>query len=248
MLNSLRLLIALLTLDLVLVCGWVLYRLNGGPGVFSPSEVTPPLVAAGVLVALVTLFLTRQRNQSEDYLENALDILEKAYDRLAVLDEHGRPLNKRLNWLTAARLIRTAQAIARKIDEESHREIWKEHLNFWRGRFYDLIFPNLEGFPSDYYAEKPEHMLAYSGDTRDPLAMSSLAVLYRFIRWPKDVEDPIKGEEPFSEKEINKMVSFGPRGLGNLLSAVERLKERSRQAAAQQQVPADAPASRRPRR
>ncbi len=223
--NILRFLLALLIFDAMIVGGWVLYRLNSGPETVSPSEIVPFLVTAGVLVALVSLAFNRQRNQSEDYLKNALDILEKAYFKLAELDEHGRPLNKRLNWLTAARLIRTAQTIARKIDEESHRLIWKEHLNYWRGRFYDLIFPDLEGFPPDYYAEKPKHMFGYSGSSRGPLAMSSLAVLYRFIRWPEGVEDTIQDEESFSDEEIQKMVSFGPRGLGKLLSELKRLRE-----------------------
>ena len=55
--------------------------------------------------------------------------------------------------------------------------------------------------------------------------MSSLAVLYRFIRWPEGVEDTIQDEESFSDEEIQKMVSFGPRGLGKLLSELKRLRE-----------------------
>lgn len=217
----LRFLILLLALDAALIAGWSLWRLSNGAVLFTVAEVTPPLVAAGVLVALLTLLFNRQRTQSEDYLEHAQDLLEKAYSRLAVLDEEGRPQNKRLNWLTSARLIKTAQAVASKIEEPSHREIWKEQLNYWRGRFYDLIFPSIEGLPSDYYAEKPDHMFVYGSGDRSPLSLKSLAVLYRFIRWPEGQEDPIRGEPAFTEEETQKMLSFGPRGLGKLLEQVD---------------------------
>jgi hypothetical protein len=228
----LRFLILLLTLDAVLIAAWALWRLSNGAAPFTVAEVTPPLVAAGVLVALLTLLFNRQRTQSEDYLEHAQDLLEKAYSRLAVPDEKGRPQNKRLNWLTSARLIRTAQAVAKKIEEPSHREIWNEQINYWRGRFYDMIFPGKEGFSSDYYAEKPEHMFVYSGDERSPLSLKSLAVLYRFIRWPEGQEDPIRGEPPFTEEEIQKMLAFGPRGLGELLEKVDSIAKAGKKPAA----------------
>jgi hypothetical protein len=228
----LRFLIFLLTLDAALIAGWSLWRLSNGAVLFTVAEVTPPLVAAGVLVALLTLLFNRQRTQSEDYLEHAQDLLEKAYSRLAVLDDKGRPQNKRLNWLTSARLIRTAQAVAGKIEEPSHREIWNEQLNYWRGRFYDLIFPSMEGLPSDYYAEKPEDMFVYSGDERNPLSLTSLAVLYRFIRWPEGQEDPIRGEPAFTEEEMHKMLTFGPRGLGKLLEQVDNIAKAKKKTAA----------------
>lgn len=223
-----RFLILLLTLDATLIGGWSLVRLRDGAQLFSVAEVTPPLVAAGVLIALLTLLFNRQRTQSEDYLKHAQDLLEKAYSRLAVLDEKGRPQNKRLNWLTAARLIKTAQAVADKIEEQSHRDIWKEQLNYWRGRFYDLIFPSVECFPPDYYAEKPEHMFTHGSDERDPLSPTSLAVLYRFVRWPEGQDDPILGEPEFTEEEIKRMLHFGPQGLGKLLKEMEKIKRERR--------------------
>lgn len=223
-----RLLVIVLTLDATLIAGWALVRLRDGAQLFTVAEVTPPIVAAGVLIALLTLLFNRRHSQSEEYLEHAQDLLEKAYNRLAVLDEKGRPQNKRLNWLTAARLIRTAQAVASKIQEQSHRDIWKEQLNYWRGRFYDLIFPNPECFPPDYYAEKPEHMFVHGSDDRAPLSLTSLAVLYRFIRWPEGQDDPILGEPAFTEEEIERMLSFGPQGLGKLLERVEDVAKASK--------------------
>lgn len=219
-----RTLFALFALNTVLIGGWAIYRLICGASAFSVAEITPLLVAAGVLIALLTLLLNRRRSQSEDYLEHAQDLLEKAYTRLAMLDDKGRPQNKRLNWLTAARLIKTALAVAAKIKERSHQDIWREELNYWRGRFYDMIFPNIEGFPPEYYAEKPEHMYVHGSDDRELLSLTSLAVLYRFIKWPEGQGDPIHVEPAFTKEEREAMLHFGPRGLGKLLEKVENCR------------------------
>jgi hypothetical protein len=183
------------------------------------------LVAAGVLTALVAFLVNLRRARSEDVLEAATDLLEKAYEKLAPAEGAAEPKNHRFAWLSAARLVATAERLGKAITENSHRLIYQETREYWRQRLYELIFPSVpEGLPSSFYAEKPEHMIGYSGGVRDPLSEKSLAFLYRFIRWPEHVRDPI-GEEPdFTNEEIDKMLSFGPRGLGKLLSEVRRLK------------------------
>jgi hypothetical protein len=89
---------------------------------------------------------------------------------------------------------------------------------------YDLIFPSVpEGLPSSFYADKPEHMISHSSEARDPLSEKSLAYMYRFVQWPQEKVDPI-GEEPiFTDVEIDKMRTFGPRGLGNLIAEARRI-------------------------
>ena len=81
--------------------------------------------------------------------------------------------------------------------------------------FYDLINPEGAGFPKEYYAEKVEHVvISYRDADRPPLSEKSLVVLYRFIRWPENTEDPLGGNGGFTEEEIDHMCSFGPKGLG----------------------------------
>jgi hypothetical protein len=181
-----------------------------------------------VIVAWFTWTKNGERSASEDYLESAKDLLEKAYLSLDVKDDEGRPQNKRMHWLTAARLICTAKEVAEKIKEESHKRIWEEYEGYWRGRFYDLIHPGIEGFPSDYYAEQPEHMYVYTPEDREPLSERSVAVLHRFAKWPDGRPDPMRGIPAFTEAEIENMQMFGPRGLGNLLERVRRLRDEQR--------------------
>lgn len=130
----------------------------------------------------------------------------------------------RLSWLSAARLIRTAEKLSEGITERNHRLIYREKREYWRTRLYTLIFPTTEGLPASFYAEKPEHMLGYTGRVRSPLAEKSLAFLYRFVHWPENVPDPIGQEPNFTDEEIERMRSFGPRGLGNLMAAVRQLQ------------------------
>ena len=221
--RGLEISIALILADLLLITAWISARLRFNSASFSPAEVTPFVVALGVLVALVTFSGGQRRQESQDYLESASDLLEKAYRALAdEKDDLGRPLNSRLNWLTAARLITTAQQTSQDISMTSHQLIWVARREYWRGQLYDLIRP-ADDFPSEYFAEKPEHMRGYVGKVRAPLSESSLAVLYRFIKWPEGLEDPLRNQDKFTEQEIQHMIHFGPKGLGLVLEKVRAL-------------------------
>jgi hypothetical protein len=208
---------ALLTVDVVLITALLAYRLVTPLTSSSISEIAPLFVLAGVLTALVAFVVNLRRGRSEDTLEAAMDLLEKAYQ--ALTGEGAEPTNRRHAWLSAARLIATAEKLSQHIVESSHRTIYTAKREYWRGQLYDLIFPSPpEGLPSSFYAERPEHMVAYSGRVRAPLSEKSLAYLYRFIRWPEGMADSI-GEEPvFTPEEIERMRTFGPRGLGALLA------------------------------
>jgi hypothetical protein len=223
-------LIAVLGFDLLVITVMLLHL--AGLGTSSPTyhltEVGQLFVGAGVLAALISMALTARRNTSEDFLTSATVLLERAYTTLAQLDELGRPRSNRMNWLASARFLRAAEGIASKISETSHEAIFREHREYWRARFFDLIFPTIDGFPPDYYSETPDLMaLGYSSrNPRPPLSEKSLAVLYRFVRWPEGFDDPLRDAPAFSEQEIERMRSSGPRGLAELLANVRRLRDR----------------------
>lgn len=174
----------------------------------------------------------RQREvTSEEYLKNSVILLERAYTVLADLDDGGWPKNKRMNWLAAARFLKASENLSDLITEETHKRVYKENLEYWRARLHDLIMPSQlrqTGFPPEYFAEKAEHFLAHSDRTRPPLSLKSVAVLYRFVRWPKDYEDPLASEPKFTADEIEKMCSFGPHGLGAILTELETLKKQKK--------------------
>lgn len=214
-----------LALDAGLVAGVLIMRLIQTPGTFAILDLGPLLIAAGVLTALVTFIVNLGRARSEDLLEAATELLEKAYEKLAPQDDSIQPSNRRLAWLSAARLIVTAETLGKDITEPSHQLIYREKREYWRNRLYELIWPSIEGLPSSFYAENPEHMIAHSVGVRAPLSEKSLAFLYRFVRWPENTPDPLGNEPKFTDEEIQRMQTFGPRGLGSLLAEARRLSQ-----------------------
>ena len=223
--NVLVWLAAIFLLSDLAVLGYIeVCRVLNSAQTSSVADVAPLIVGAGVLVALITLALNIRRQQSEDYLKNASGLLEKAHTVLSQVDEKNRPKNIRINWLAAARFIRASDSISKRITEPSHKAIFREHREYWRARFHDLINPSVEGFPEDYFATSPKTFTTWHDDDRDPLSETSLAVLYRFVRWPRDFEDPIKNEPEFTSEEIEKMEMFGPKSLGSLMKKVRELE------------------------
>ena len=176
------------------------------------------------MVAFIAFLVNWRRARSDDILKAATDMLEKAYETLASKDAPNEPTNRRLSWLSAARLIATAEKLEKDITDSNHLLVYAAKKEYWRTRLYELIFPSPpEGLPSSFYAEEPEHMIAYSNEDREPLSEKSIVLLYRFISWPEAIRDPI-GEVPnFTDEEIEKMRAFGPRGLGELLVKVRSL-------------------------
>ncbi|MFU3331546.1 hypothetical protein IPC396_00735 [Pseudomonas aeruginosa] len=223
---SVRAYVCALWADGFFLLAWISYRLADSAHSFNPLETGPFLVAAGVLAALLTLTTNQARSASDDFLKNATDLISKAYETLdSTKDEQGRPKNSRLVWLTSARLLCTAREVGSLITVESHKIIWTRQLEYWRGRFRDLIDPDGNDFPSEYYAERPEDMLSTTSEQRQPLAEASLAVLYRFIRWPDGHKDPLKGEKKFTDEEIENMILVGPTGLGHVLKASRKIRQ-----------------------
>ena len=217
--------VSLLGIDAILFSVLLIQRISGGMAITSISEIAPLIVLGGVLTALVAFLLNLQRSRSEDILTAATDLMEKAPQALVLRD--GVLTNHRHAWLSAARLIATAEKLGSVISESAHKTIYQEKREYWRSTLYDLIFPSPpEGLPSTFYADKPEHFIAYSGRTRDPLSEKSIAYLYRFIRWPEGMPDPIGEESIFTNEEIERMRTFGPRGLGTLMAEVRSLSHK----------------------
>ncbi|MGO9378656.1 MAG: hypothetical protein ACLP29_08895 [Dissulfurispiraceae bacterium] len=222
-------LIALLLFDLIVGA----YFLFFPPMPEYVTNIGPLFVGVAALVALLTLRINLDRNDSEDrkrnsqnYLKSATEFLEKAFETLADLDDKQLPKNNRLNWLSAARLIKASEKMQTLITEDSHKIIYGEQKAYWRARFYDLLMPNnRDGFPEDYYAQEPAHMIMYidDGKVRPPLSEKSLAVLYRFIQWPEGSTDPLLGIPKFTSEEMGKMELLGPRSLASFLNKVEQL-------------------------
>lgn len=188
---------------------------------FGRGNSAQPLTLLAVGAALLTLIYNVRRHISEDYSKEARAYLEKAYDTLKPSVPGEPPINDRLLWLTCARMLKISENLSKKILFDSHRDAYIEDRQYWRAKFWDIIKP----FSSEYYAEKPEHLIMHNSEDRAPLAESSLYVIYKFMEWAKDYQDPLDNYR-FTDEEIETMQVRGPRGLGDLLAKHRELRKK----------------------
>jgi len=183
---------------------------------------SPLLVLLGGTVALATLLTNISRNNSKDYLDKAVTLIERAYNVLAESSENGIPKNDRVIWLTCARMIKSSQNLSKKITEKSHKDIYFEQTRYWRSRFYELLKIKEGSFPPEYYAESTKSVfINRPGVERESLDVTSLAVIYRFTQWPEEEKDPIDDVPKFTKAEIERMRLLGPKGLREHLQRIE---------------------------
>lgn len=186
----------------------------------------------GISVAALTYALNSHKhvadtewNRSKLAMDSAITLVERAYEILTVDDkEKTPPPNDRYVWLTSARHILASQGISKDITESTHKKVFEEHLEYWRTRFYSVLSPLGKAggpMPEAYFAEKPEHVVfAYSDGVRSPIAEKSLAVIFRFIEWPKDKEDRLQDVPLFTDEEIKHYRLFAHEGLGRHLELI----------------------------
>jgi hypothetical protein len=156
-------------------------------------------IAVGIsaIVALNLYLATIKRHKSEDsrkasqeYLQEAIKILERTYD---VFTDKGSntdpPRNNRLLWLTTARMFLRYYRIRDKINQDDHDEIVKEHEEYWRVQMYNILDRNKSNFSLAYFQPSGNQ---YGGDT---VHRDSIGVIFDFARWYDDTEDPLKNTD-----------------------------------------------------
>jgi len=184
-------------------------------------------ISVGVCVAVWVHYSNIQWRRSEAYLEKCEEFLEKAYITFSKkIDALGRPPNNRMVWLNTARLLQTSIDLSRKITDQSHKESYIEIEQYWRGLFYDLIISNQDSFPESYFSASAEKFLVHGAGDQEPLAELSLVSIYKFVRWPEHANDPLLKLSKFTDSEIKKLKTFGPRGLGTLMNEVNNIRRK----------------------
>ncbi|WP_128691033.1 hypothetical protein [Chromohalobacter israelensis] len=167
--------------------------------VFGESEVLLGIQALGSLavacsaVVAYRLYLAStnrhvqedERNQSGVFLEEAKQILERAYEIFSSSGELA-PANDRLLWLSIARMLLRYQALKVHVTEPDHQQILEENEEFQRLRFYLLLDRSKDEFDRAYFQGPTDH--PKDGEEIDD---RSIAVIFHFTRWPADRPDPI---------------------------------------------------------
>ena len=182
-------------------------------------------VSLGVYVAIWVHYSNTLWRRSETYLQKCEEFLEKAYNTFTkTLDSEGRPPNNRMVWLNTARLLQTCIDLSKKISDKGHMESYIAVEQYWRGMFYDILITNQDLFPENYFAGNPETFLVHGHNDQEPLAELSLVAIYGFVRWPEYANDPLLKLSNFSNSEVERLRTFGPRGLGALIHKVNNIR------------------------
>jgi len=213
-----------LLIESLSVSGILFFELSKGFP-FNYTSISAIGILLAATLALHTYIDSKNTETSKDYLNESLKLFQLSYEILSGRDSTGALQNDRLKWLTSSRLIIEAENISKKITQETQIEIFNESREYWRHKFHDLIFPSVEGFPESFYAAQPEHLTSHwTEPDRAPLSEKSLAILHRFIQWPKNKKDFSYDVDFFTDEEIENMEMFGPRGLGKLMKKVHDLR------------------------
>ena len=195
-----------------------------------------PVAWFALVVSIVSAGLTMwrsfrdlRRQSSHDYLNAAVQQLERAYEAFdGARDPKWRdlPAPDRIMWLTVARLLRQSSDTSKRIREVSHRAIYEHSADVWRGKFADLLRP-LRDVRLTYFAEDADSIIASHADQRSPISSKSIRVILDFMEWPKGRPDPIADAQPFTEAEIDRIGTFHYRSLGDYLEAVDAMRNGS---------------------
>jgi hypothetical protein len=191
-------------------------------GYGSRASVFYPLF--GVLTAVFVQLLnsnSQRIGQSEEFaMKISLELLEDGYSLLKESVETGT--RNRLNWLTAARNVVASESMISEIKDKTKKAIALEKELLYRLRYKSLLWP-LDGegdrLSANFYADSPDDYRSFirSVDKKDPIAIASIVAIYRFASWPTGREDPLPSDLKFTVKEVDNMLFFGPRGLGELM-------------------------------
>jgi len=205
--------LGLLCVTWVFIIGTTIERIRVYDPVILVRILTLIVVTIGVYVAVWKLVADQRWRRSEVYLEQAKELLEKAFNALEVDSSTGYPINSRQRWLSSSRLLLSALALGERISEPSQKETLNEYLEYWRIQFRELLDFEGERSPDEHYFYEPGSLHSWSPRVRAPIAECSIAVLYRFMQWPDGVEDRLESENNFSLNEIERMERFGAQGI-----------------------------------
>ncbi|WP_126454816.1 hypothetical protein [Sulfuriflexus mobilis] len=185
-------------------------------------------IVIGLGVAIKKFKAEFEWRKSEVYLEQAKELYQLAYNALIIDESTNYPVNNRRVWLTSARRLLAAEAMSKKITEESHKISIDEYIEYWRVQFSDLLSFDSNDRPAsnkEYFYEKGA-LYHWSDSSRAPIHESSIAVIYRFMKWNEDRENYLKNVDDFNEDEIHRMEIFDARGVGAYIREIRKRDEK----------------------
>lgn len=187
-----------------------------------------PIALAALFISTLAVWFTIWRlcrdirlQQSKDYLDASIRLLERAYETFEkrLSDKwDGLPEPDRVLWLTVARMLCESERSSRELKFKSHRILYEHARTFWRSKLSDIL-ENLKIVELTYFSEDANPMLSSRTDQRSPICEGSIRVLLNFLEWPVGESDPIDGATRFTDSEIEHIRTFRYRSVGDYLKA-----------------------------
>jgi hypothetical protein len=178
---------------------------------------------AAALVAVSGVFLSahwrfgeKQQELSEFYLEKSLVGWDRAW---TLLDEalRGKPDDRRVRWIAAARIIERSRLLMERVSEGAHRDVLEIELTHQRQRFHEFF--EQEGW--FYYGVDAAAITVPAGSsTLDEAGKASttrgggrismdrqipeqvMYTIWRALQYPKDYWDVIDSDAAFEDGKI----------------------------------------------
>lgn len=193
----------------------------------------PKISLADGIQTLILIFIagtmfvaiwSQRRNQafgrSAAYLDKAIKLIGAAKEVLSTTG--GAPTNDRISWVTAARLLTRAEAIAKQISEPPHRAIYEAEHDYQRHTFHDFLRINGDALEASFFCGAPRPGMTIGDAVHDPSQEDNgqnwipprvLAVIYRFFQYPEGYEDPLDASSALSSRELDRFWLFQQRGV-----------------------------------
>lgn len=190
-------------------------------GSYIGGTISPILAFVSFIAVMITIKMQEDKHDiekkmidSQGYCENAVKCLERAYGFLSNNGSAQIPVQDRLVWLTAARLILQSKQLANAISPKavSSLAMYESERQYWSHCFYNLIdYTALNSFSvdKDYFAKA-------SKIPGDEIEERSIKIIYDFALSFDAEKDPIDNVSVYSRDELSKF-HFSQRGLKEFL-------------------------------
>lgn len=180
-------------------------------------------IAGTMLVGMIAHNYDKKSSQSTLNLNSAISLLGRAAE-VIVIDS--KLTNDRVAWVTCARLISRAQMIKDQLSTDTHKLVFEAEHDYQRHKFRELLRPGRNDLSGAFFcgSEVNESIgEAVTAPTHPPYGSNWIPprivkVVYDFISFPEDYEDPLDASEPYSKKERQRLDRTGYEGVADYLT------------------------------
>jgi hypothetical protein len=209
----------------------VIFLLLVGVGALKVQALTPADCIQVIIMVFIagTMFVgirahkhEKEYSQSATNLASALSLIERAAHILVV---NGKLTNDRVAWVTCARLISRAELLSQKVTTETHALIFEAERDFQRHKFRDMLKVDGEELKGAFFCGGDQGQTigeAVSGFDHPEGGASWIPtriinVVYTFMSFPENYEDPLRSSEDYGAKERNRLFQLGHEGVREYL-------------------------------